>query len=101
MTTLRNVSLGFSLCCAFGLALAFACEKKGTNSPDDDKSGNLCKDYKTCDECIAGQQGKGATKGEAETQCGAAVLGCWTTWDKPIVCGDVEHEEPPAGEAES
>ena len=99
MTVLRNVLYGFTLCCAFSVGLALACEKKETNSPDEgDDGGNLCKDYKTCDECIAGQQTKGATEGEAETQCGAAVIGCWTTWDKPIVCAGKEQEEPKAEE---
>jgi hypothetical protein len=97
MPLLRNAVFGFSLCCAFGLGLAIACEKKETNSPDDE-GGNLCKDYNTCDECIAGQQAKGATEGEAETQCGAAVIGCWTTWDKPIVCAGEEQDEPEAEE---
>jgi hypothetical protein len=98
MPKLRNALFGLSLLCAFGVGVAVGCEKKETSSPDDD-DGNLCSDYKTCDECIAGQQKKGATEGEAETQCGAAVLGCWTTWDKPITCGG-EDQQGPDGEAE-
>jgi hypothetical protein len=90
---MRSVRLGLT---SIGLALgvALACEKQETRSPGEE--GNLCTDYETCNECIAGQQAKGATEGEAETQCGAAVLGCWTTWDKPIVCGEKQHDEKPA-----
>ncbi|MBC8067101.1 MAG: hypothetical protein IAG13_02110 [Deltaproteobacteria bacterium] len=98
MTNLRNGLLRMSLCCLVGVGVAVGCEKKETSSPgDDSKSTNLCTDYATCDECIAGQQKTGISEGEAETQCGAAVLGCWTTWDKPIVCGDKTHDEKPAG----
>jgi hypothetical protein len=79
---------------ALGVGVVLGCEKEESRAPGDE--GNLCTDYKTCNECIAGQQTKGATEGEAETQCGAAVLGCWTTWDKPIVCGEKKHEEKPA-----
>jgi hypothetical protein len=96
MTNLRNGLLLISLCCAFGFGVVVGCEKKGSNPPDDGGS-NLCTEYTTCDACIAGQQEKnGVTQGEAETQCGAAVLGCWTTWDKPIVCGGKTHDEKPA-----
>ena len=80
----------------FALGLALSCEKQESRSPGSEEDGtNLCTDYKTCNDCIAGQQTKGATEGEAETQCGAAVLGCWTTWDKPIVCGEKKHDEKP------
>ncbi len=90
-----NRVLGLSLACALGVGIAVGCEKKGTSSPDDGESNNLCTEYATCNDCIAGQQKKGNSEGEAETQCGAAVLGCWTTWDKPIVCGDKTHETKP------
>jgi hypothetical protein len=101
MQSLGNALFGLSLCGAFALGLTWGCEKKETNSPDDEgKGGNLCKDYNTCDECIAGQQAKGVDEGEAETQCGAAVMGCWTTWKKPIVCGGKKHDEDPEAEAE-
>src|SRR5688572_25737930 len=94
MTNLRTNLLRMSLCCVFGVGVVLGCEKKETSSPDD-KGTNLCTDYSTCDECIAGQQKTGISVGEAETQCGAAVLGCWTTWNKPIVCGDTTHDEKP------
>jgi hypothetical protein len=93
MSTPRRAVFGLSLCCAFGIGLAAGCKKEETRSPGDE--GNLCTDYTTCNDCIAGLQRKGSTEGEAETQCGAAVLGCWTTWDKPIVCGDKEYDEQP------
>lgn len=72
-----------------GVGVSAGCEKK-TNSPDE--GGNLCTTYSTCDECIAGQQANGASKGAAQTECGAAVAGCWTTWEKPIVCDGKEHK---------
>jgi hypothetical protein len=56
---------------------------------------NLCKAYSSCDACITGQQRRGNTEGEAETQCGFAVTGCWATWDKPVVCGESTYDERP------
>jgi hypothetical protein len=105
---LRTVLLSLVL----GSSLAVACDKdkkEETNAPagdqadagegegEDDEGGNLCKLYKTCDECIAGQQAKGVSEGAAETECGAAVMGCWTTWDKPIVCNGKEHSKDGEG----
>ncbi len=72
-----------------GVGVSTGCKKK-TTSPED--GGNLCTKYSTCDECIAGEQADGASKGEAQTVCGAAVTGCWTTWEKPIVCAGKEHK---------
>jgi hypothetical protein len=96
MNTSRRVAFAVSLCCAFGLGLAVGCEKKESRSPGDDADdSNLCTEYKTCNDCIAGQQKKGSTEGEAETQCGAAVIGCWTTWDKPVHCGGKTYDEKP------
>lgn len=99
MSTFRKNVLRFSLCCAFGVGLGLGCEKEDTRSPgaDEGDSSNLCTKYTTCNDCISGQQKTGATEGEAETQCGAAVLGCWTTWDKPIVCGEKTHDNKPEG----
>lgn len=62
---------------------------------DDPDSANLCKAYTSCNDCISGQIGEGKSRGEAETQCGLAVTGCWTTWDKPIKCGDKTYDERP------
>lgn len=96
MPSLRIDWLRLSLCCAFGVGLIFGCEKTETRSPGDEATGtNLCTDYSTCDQCIGGQEKTGISRGEAETQCGAAVLGCWTTWDKPIACGDKKHDKKP------
>lgn len=75
----------------FALGLAFGCDDQSKNP--DEGGGNLCTEYKTCNDCIAGQQAKGKAEGEAETQCGAAVMGCWTTWEKPVVCGEKEMKE--------
>jgi hypothetical protein len=87
------------LCALFGLGLALSCEKKEARSPGSDSDGStLCTKYATCDECIAGEQKEdGISEGEAETECGAAVLGCWTTWDKPISCHGKKHDEKPKG----
>lgn len=96
MASLRMNLSRLSLCCAVGVGFALGCEKSETRSPGDEATGtNLCTDYPTCDSCITGQEKTGISRGEAETQCGAAVLGCWTTWDKPIVCGDKKHDEKP------
>ena len=62
-----------------------------TENPDG-QTGNVCKDYSTCNECIAGLQKNGKSEGEAETLCGAAVTGCWVRWDKPIVCNGKTYE---------
>ncbi len=56
---------------------------------------NLCTAYTSCDACIEGEQQQGKTEGEAETVCGLAVTGCWTTWDKPVSCGEDTYEERP------
>lgn len=93
---LRKALFALVLGFGFSLGVSSGCDKEKkdeTESPSDDGGGNLCKEYKTCDECIAGQQKKGAGQGEAETQCGAAVAGCWVTWEKPIVCAGKEKKK--------
>lgn len=96
---------------ALGLGLSASCEKKKTDSPDDgakkddtaskddgakkDEGSTLCTEYGTCDECIAGEMAKGKSESAADTECGAAVIGCWTTWKKPVVCHGKEHKEKP------
>jgi hypothetical protein len=94
-TLVRTALVAFAL----GIGMSAACEQKKTNSPDDgakkDDGGNLCTEYATCDACIDGLVASGDSEGAAETQCGAAVLGCWTTWEKPIVCHGKEHKEKP------
>ena len=82
------------LAAAFALGLAAGCDDQ-TKSPDEGGDGGktLCSEYSSCNACIAGQQKKGKTGGEAETQCGAAVTGCWVTWEKPVVCGDEEMKK--------
>lgn len=98
MPNLRTNLLRAALCCTFGFGLFLGCEKESSRSPGEESDGStLCTKYTTCNDCIAGQQQGGATEGEAETQCGAAVLGCWTTWDKPVVCGDKKHDSKPEG----
>jgi hypothetical protein len=57
---------------------------------------NLCKAYTSCDGCITGQQQRGNSEGEAQTQCALAVTGCWVTWDKPVVCGESTYDEQPS-----
>ena len=86
------------LCLTLGfvttLTTAVGCRQHDTNDPDTAKSGNLCRDYSSCNECIAGQVERGFKKGAAETQCGAAVTGCWATWDKPVVCSSSHVDDP-------
>jgi hypothetical protein len=97
MNAFERAVIGLSLCFAFAGGLAAGCEKKAARSPGSDGDGtNLCTEYKTCNDCIAGLKAGGDTEGEAETQCGAAVLGCWTTWDKPIKCGGKQYDEKPS-----
>ena len=94
-TLVRSFSVvAFALGLAMGVSVG--CEKKESSKPEDGdkkKSGNLCEAYETCDECIAGQQAKGKDAGSAESECGAAVTGCWTTWKKPVVCHGKEHKQ--------
>jgi hypothetical protein len=90
----------FTFAAALSLGMSAGCEGRQSESsdPDDDKKGasNLCKEYESCDECIAGQQKKkGIDEGRAQTECGAAVVGCWTTWQKPITCAGKEMKNPP------
>lgn len=88
-STLAAFALGI------GMGMSAGCDKQ-TKSPEDGQEkkegGNLCTEYSTCDECIAGQQAKGESKGAAQTECGAAVTGCWTTWEKPVVCDGEEKK---------
>ena len=55
-----------------------------------DKKQDLCTAYSTCDECIEGLQAEGKELGAAQTECGAAVIGCWATWEKPVTCAGKE-----------
>lgn len=101
-TTIQTLARSFALLTlAFSLGVFAGCDKqtKSSDSPDSgEKKENLCTDYSTCDECIAGQQAKGKELGAAETECGAAVIGCWTTWEKPITCSgkEMKNEEAAA-----
>ena len=81
------VGAGNAAMCA---ALA-ACDKQESENPDG--SSNLCVKYRTCNECIAGQTAVTDDKGLAQTECALAAAGCWTTWEKPIKCGDEEVTE--------
>jgi len=65
----------------------------GEKKKKEKKDNTLCSQYDSCNACIAGQQAKGKSEGAAETECGLAVTGCWTTWEKPVVCGEKEHKE--------
>jgi hypothetical protein len=98
MENLLKHAFAIALTSALGVGL-MGCDKpssdSSTNEPkSDDKIANLCTEYVSCHGCIAGQTAKGNTEGEAQTQCALAVTGCWTTWEKPVVCGDKTHEEP-------
>jgi len=68
----------------------------GQDGKKKDDVHNLCADFKSCDECIAGLTSEGDSEAGAKAKCGLAVTGCWTTWDKPIRCGDEEYDERPS-----
>lgn len=85
------------ICLGLGLGLYAGCDD-ASNSPQINGKTNVCTDYSTCDECIAGQQDRGHPKAEAETMCGAAVVGCFTRWDKPIRCGGKAMDEDDASQ---
>lgn len=101
----RSFTLRFTLGLLASLALSFTllgCDKSKTQADtsepaSDSETSNLCETYDSCDGCIAGLQAEGKDEGEAETACAMAVTGCWTTWDKPVTCGDETYDEKPAG----
>jgi len=85
---------------AVPLSLA-ACDKSEADADTNEPAAsngekNLCAEYSNCNACISGEQQEGMTEGEAETACGLAVTGCWTTWDKPVKCGSDTYEEQPS-----
>lgn len=97
----------FAFAAAVGLGMSGCDKSQADSSPSGDaqdasaqneqsKTINLCEAYTSCDACISGQIGRGNTEGEAETQCGLAVTGCWVTWDKPIICGEHSYDERPS-----
>lgn len=99
---LTHLARGFiSLGLTAMLATSLGCRQLDTNDPEAGRTGNLCADYSSCDECIAGQVARGFKKGAAETQCGAAVTGCWTTWKKPVVCSSAHVDDPQLEEAKA
>lgn len=98
--TLRSICL--IALTAVPLSLA-ACDKSETNADTNEPAAsnssdvdNLCSKYDSCDACISGEQLDGKDEGEAETVCGLAVTGCWSTWDKPVTCGSKSYEEQPS-----
>ena len=101
-TKIPTLFLGVTMTLLFGLA---GCDKSQADSQspnedaqaakDSDEPVNLCQEYTTCNDCISGEVRRGKTEGEAETACALAVTGCWTTWDKPVVCGEKSYDEEP------
>lgn len=92
---LNTMTATFPFLLALSVLGLLGCEKRDTTPPrDDGGAANLCSDYSDCNGCIDGQMAKGHSEGEAQTQCGLAVTGCWTTWDKPVVCGGTAYEKP-------
>jgi hypothetical protein len=101
--------IAFMLTALLGLA-PLACDKSNSsadttapteqsNTEDRSKEAevtNLCSAYTSCNDCIAGQIDSGKSEGEAQTQCGLAVTGCWTTWEKPVVCGERTYDDEPS-----
>ena len=70
----------------FVVACSGASKQEGTTGGKKG-SENLCKEYKSCKECIAGlMKNRGLDHGKAQTECSLASSGCWVTWEKPIKC---------------
>jgi hypothetical protein len=105
-----NISSKYLLSAVFTLTAAFGvgCDKPSpeaettapheepeTKAAEDEELANLCSDYASCNDCITGQVAAGHNEGAAETQCALAVTGCWTTWNKPVVCGETTYDEQP------
>ena len=80
---------------AFGLFMGCSgAGKEGDTAGGEKGNENLCSAFASCNECIAGlQKNRGLDEGQAQTECSMAASGCWTTWEKPVVCGDEEKKE--------
>ena len=86
---MKSIIVMLAVVFAFGLFMGCSGASKDADSADSEKSENLCKEYASCNECIAGlQQSRGLDKGQAQTECSLAASGCFTTWEKPVKCGD-------------
>ena len=79
---------------AHGNACDIEVRKEGDTAGGEKGNENLCSAFASCNECIAGlQKNRGLDEGQAQTECSMAASGCWTTWEKPVVCGDEEKKE--------
>ncbi len=76
----------------FTLGLLMGCSgaSKDSETADGEKgSDNLCVEYKSCNECIAGlKANRKLNHKTAQTECSMAASGCWATWEKPVKCDD-------------
>jgi hypothetical protein len=85
-------SITVILAVIFALGMWCGCSgagKEGDTAGDKQGSENLCKEYTSCNECIAGlQKNRGIDHGQAQSECSMAASGCWTTWEKPVKCGE-------------
>ena len=79
----------------FGLFMGCSGASKDSDTAGDEQgSENLCKEFTSCNDCIAGlQKSRGIDEGQAQTECSMAATGCWATWEKPVVCGDEEKKQ--------
>jgi hypothetical protein len=87
---MKSIIVILAVILAFGLWSGCSGASQQSGSAEDEKgSENLCKEYASCNECIAGlQKNRGLDHGKAQTECSMASSGCWTTWEKPVKCGE-------------
>ena len=87
---MKSIIVMLAVVFVFGLFMGCSgAGKEGDTAGGEEGSENLCKQFASCNECIAGlQQSRGIDKGQAQTECSLAASGCFTTWEKPVKCGD-------------
>ena len=87
---MKSIIVILAVILTLGLLMGCSGASKDSDTADGKKgSENLCKEYASCNECIAGlQKNRGINEGQAKSECGMAASGCWATWEKPVKCGD-------------
>ena len=84
---MKSIIVMLAVVLAFGLFMGCSGASKDADSADSDKSENLCKEYASCNACIAGlQQNRSLNLEQAKAECSMAASGCWATWEKPVKC---------------
>ncbi len=87
---MKSIIVSLAVILTLGLLIGCSGASKQSGSAEDEKSSeNLCKEYASCNECIAGlKANRGIDHGKAQTECSLAASGCWATWEKPVKCDD-------------